>query len=149
LEIFRISDELAYAEQPGFQALKGLRDAGFQTLVNVRLENEQPAPEGPDVDRTGLDYVHLPIAQPEWSEDHFDALRAILRSRGKLPVLVHSAEGARAGILALTCHAAEAGWTVEQLRASARKLGLTIPDAGEAWLRSRGVAYDGHSARAP
>ncbi len=148
MEVFRIDDRLAFSEQPSAQELRALHRQGFDTLVNVRLPAEQPAPEQPEAERIGFRYVQLPIAQPEWSEELFDEFRRVLREHGERAVLVHSAEGARAGILALTCWAANAGWRVEQLEETATRLGLDLPDVATSWLRQHSAAYDSHP-RAP
>jgi protein tyrosine phosphatase (PTP) superfamily phosphohydrolase (DUF442 family) len=137
VEINWISDEIAFADQPTFQDLRWLNEGGFRTIVNVRWTREQPAEERPQVVRAGMRYVAIPIAQPAWSEDHFDRLAAALRDADARPALVHSAEGARAGILALTWHAAERGWSERQLEDRARELGLDLPAAARRWLARR------------
>jgi protein tyrosine phosphatase (PTP) superfamily phosphohydrolase (DUF442 family) len=141
MELFRIADRLAFAEQPSAHDLRALHRQGYSTLVNVRLPAEQPVSEQPDAERMGFRYVQIPIAQPEWSEAAFDAFYKVLRLHGDRPVLVHSAEGARAGILALTCYAAADGWQVEQLQAAAKRLGLDLPHVAIEWLRQHGSAY--------
>src|SRR4051812_24123706 len=105
MDIVKVSPQLAFSDQPSVRELHHLNKFGFRTLVNVRLTSEQPTREELAARRAGLRYVHLPIAQPEWSVDHFRLFDVALRRPHTLPALVHSAEGARAGILALSWHA--------------------------------------------
>jgi protein tyrosine phosphatase (PTP) superfamily phosphohydrolase (DUF442 family) len=142
MEVFRIADRLAFTEQPSAQDLRALHRPGFSTLVNVRLPSEQPVSEQPDAERMGFRYFHIPIAQPAWSEEAFDAFSKVLRLHGDRPLLVHSAEGARAGILALTCYGATAAWRVERLQEVAKRLGLDLPYVATTWLREHSAAYD-------
>jgi protein tyrosine phosphatase (PTP) superfamily phosphohydrolase (DUF442 family) len=146
LQVFRIGDRLAFTEQPSMQELRALHRQGFTTLVNVRLLAEQPAPEQPDAERIGFRYIQIPIAQPHWSARVFDELQRVLRKHGDRPILVHSAEGARAGILALTCYAAAEDWRVEQLAQAASQLGLDLPGAASDWLRQHSAAYNSQTS---
>lgn len=141
MEIVKVTAELAYSDQPSIRELHHLNRRGFRTVVNVRLPAEQRDDEGPEVERFGMHYVHLPVAQPDWSESLFDALAHALRSPRSRPALIHSAEGARAGIFALTLHAAEEGWTVHELERVGQSLGLDLPNAALAWLRRHSSIY--------
>jgi uncharacterized protein (TIGR01244 family) len=142
MDIIKLSPQLAFSDQPSVRALHSLNKFGFRTLVNVRLATEQPTLEESAARRAGLRYVHLPIAQPEWSVHHFQLLDAALRRRHALPALVHSGEGARAGVLALTWHAMKSGWSVEELMSTGGQLGLSIPAAAKEWLyRGDGASY--------
>lgn len=147
METVQVSDKLAFCEQPSFQELAALHERGFHTVVNVRLPTEQWGDEGLDAKRVGLRYVQLPIAQPEWNEHLFDQFRKVVSQHRNLPLIVHSAEGARAGILTLTYHAVEEGWTIEQLEGVARRLGLSIPAEARSWVYRHSSAYDAHAHR--
>jgi uncharacterized protein (TIGR01244 family) len=141
MDLVRVSDKLAYCEQPSFQALRGLRKRGFHTVVNARLPGEQLSDEETNALRVGLTYLQFPVAQRHWSLEVFDRFSALLHDQVPAPILVHSGQGARAGILCLTLHAARSGRTVEELEAQAQRLGLELPDAARAWLRQHGTAY--------
>jgi protein tyrosine phosphatase (PTP) superfamily phosphohydrolase (DUF442 family) len=145
MDVFRISEDLAFTEQPSAQDLRAARQHGFRMVVDVRLPNEQLTDERALAERFGLRCVRIPIGQWDWAEEHFERFAAAIAPERARPVLVHSAEGARAGVLALTWHAAEAGWSVDELEAAARRLGLDLPAAAIAWLYRHGSAY---SARA-
>lgn len=62
-----ISDQLADGGQPGADELKALREGGFATVVNLRLDGEAdqpwpPAEEGAAAETMGLAYHHLPVS---------------------------------------------------------------------------------------
>lgn len=141
MEIIWVNRDVAYAEQPSFRDLRHIRELGFRTVVDLRLDAEQPTPEDRDSRRVGLDFVRIAVPSVAALEDeHFLAFEKALRLHPR-PVLVHSAEGARAGVLAVTWHAVQNGWTAEQLDAFGRGLGLDIPDGAFAYLRRKSRAY--------
>ena len=139
MDIQKISVEIAYCDQPTAQDLQFLREQGVRTLVNVRLPGELLFDEEGIAEQRGLRYVHIPIAQREWSTDHFVELDKALERYHALPAVVHSAEGARAGILALAWYACHHGWAVDEVLRYARTLGLDMPAAALDWLRAKGA----------
>jgi protein tyrosine phosphatase (PTP) superfamily phosphohydrolase (DUF442 family) len=142
MDLVKLSDDLAFSDQPTFRELRHLRRLGYRTLVDVRLPAEQLAPEEDAAARAGLRFVRLPIAQPEWSTDLFDEFAAVVRRADGNKIIVHSGQGARAGILTLTYHAVREGWTVEVLEEAARQLGLDLPEASRSWVYQHSMAYD-------
>jgi len=141
MDLVRLSDTLAYSDQPTFRELRQLRGQGFRTLVDVRLPTEQLADEEEAAAHVGMRFVRLPIAQPEWSTELFDAFQAIVRRANGGKIVVHSAQGARAGILVLTYHAGCEGWSVERLEEAARRMGLDLPEASRSWVYLHSAAY--------
>lgn len=51
---------LFVAGQPTDEELRALPDAGFSTVINVRMPSEQDEPEGPKVEAAGMRYVSIP-----------------------------------------------------------------------------------------
>jgi uncharacterized protein (TIGR01244 family) len=140
MDIFKLDADLAYGEQPTFHDLKWLNEGSYRTVVDVREGWEQPEQEWANAERAGLRFVHVPVGE-RWTEEPFDRLAAILDDPGALPVYVHCDTGARSGVIALVCHAARRGWTVEQLDRTASRLGLDVPTAARRWLLRRSAAY--------
>jgi uncharacterized protein (TIGR01244 family) len=149
MNITKLSDDLAFSDQPTFQALRQVRRLGFHVVVDVRMPGEESVPERSTAARAGLRHVTIPIAQRDWAEADFDRMARVLRDARGRRVLVHSAEGARAGVLALACLAGRSGWTVDRLVETGEALGLDVPEPARAFVRRTSGAYRPDQAEAP
>lgn len=86
--------------QPTDEQLTALRDAGFQTVINLRLPTERGvAGEAETVADLGMTYVSIPVnGKAGLNEENASALAAALAEAEK-PVLLHCGSGNRVGAL--------------------------------------------------
>jgi protein tyrosine phosphatase (PTP) superfamily phosphohydrolase (DUF442 family) len=98
----RIDDGILGGGQPTEAALQQAADAGYRTIVNMRLIDEQGmlAGEAEFVRSLGMDYVELPISGGDaFTEINAKRLAEILAEPSALPAVVHCRSGNRVGIL--------------------------------------------------
>ncbi|MCG3181646.1 MAG: hypothetical protein BIFFINMI_04044 [Phycisphaerae bacterium] len=109
----KLSDRLAFADQPTEAQLRQLKDEGFATIVNLRGQGEanqplSPADEGRLAESLGLAYLHIPVTPQTLGVELGERFLAACREAAG-PVLVHCAAGIRAGLFAMIPHALDAG----------------------------------------
>jgi uncharacterized protein (TIGR01244 family) len=136
---------LAAAGQPTPEALKGLREMGFRTVVNLRAEKEGPADERAVVEAQGLRYVSIPVTTDSFSMADVEALEKVLDDPATAPVLLHCASSNRVGG-AWAVVQARKGKSLEEAEAAGREAGLHSPPMAAAVRRVLGVPA---SATAP
>jgi protein tyrosine phosphatase (PTP) superfamily phosphohydrolase (DUF442 family) len=141
VEIFWLTDEIGFCEQPTFHDLRELGRLHVRTLVDVRLPNERPASSAVAAERHGLRYVHVPIpAVKDLRPEDIDQLAKELRDPDTRPALVCSGEGARAATAALLCVAREAHKDWSWIERWATRLGLDLPLGMRAWIEGQPAA---------
>ncbi|MEQ8397921.1 protein tyrosine phosphatase family protein [Thalassobaculum sp.] len=108
----------------------GIRQAaedGFQTIVNLRTENEKqsldPEAEGRIVRDQGLSYLHHPVSGDDLSDKVVDRFRRTARTLPG-PILVHCATGKRSGAMVMIHLAVEQGLSGDQAVEKAAHLGF-------------------------
>ena len=112
--------------QPTDEQLEALRDAGYQTVINLRQPDERGTRgEAEKVAALGMTYVSLPVAgAADLSEENAAALAAALDEAAR-PVLLHCGSGNRVGaLLALKAFWLE-GASAEDALTIGRSGGLT------------------------
>ncbi|MFW2387548.1 MAG: fused DSP-PTPase phosphatase/NAD kinase-like protein [Polyangiales bacterium] len=94
-------DGLLVGGQPSPEQLKAIRDAGYQTVINLRTESET-GDEGEQalVERLGMKFVSIPVAGPAGlTEANARTLGKALAERDALPAVVHCVSGQRVSAL--------------------------------------------------
>jgi uncharacterized protein (TIGR01244 family) len=129
---------LAAAGQPTPEALRGLGEMGFRTVVNLRSEKEGPADEKAVVEAQGLRYVSIPFTPDTFSLADVLALERILDDPAAAPVLLHCASSNRVGG-AWAVMEARKGRSLEEAEAAGRAAGLHSPQMEAAVRRVLGV----------
>ena len=123
-----ITDGICTGPQPQDKDLQDLRDAGFGTVVNLRVAHEEegqlaPEDEGDQVRELGMSYLHIPVTmkqiRPEQVEEFSNALHVL-----DGPVYVHCKSGTRASIFAILHTAVEKGWSREETIGKAQEAGI-------------------------
>lgn len=76
----KVSDRLSAGGQPTEDDLHKLVEAGFKSVVNLRMEGEKNQPMSPDTERAkaeaaGLGYHHVPVSVTALGTDDLDAFR--------------------------------------------------------------------------
>jgi uncharacterized protein (TIGR01244 family) len=95
----KISEKVIVGGQPSAEDLRGLREEGVTTIVNLRLDGEDnqalsPKAEGDEARQVGLSYHHVPVSLANLSRDQIDAVRKVV-AEGDGPVYVHCGGGQR------------------------------------------------------
>ena len=129
---------LAVAGQPTPEALKGLGEMGFRTVVNLRSEKEGPADERSVVEAQGLRYVSIPILPDTFSLADVEALEKVLDDPSSGPVLLHCGSSNRVGG-AWAVIQARKGKSLEEAEAAGRAAGLHSPQMEAAVRRVLGA----------
>ncbi len=133
-----IQPGLAAAGQPASEALKGLREMGFRTVVNLRPETEGPPDERAVVEAQGLRYVSIPVTADTFSLADVEALEKVLADPAAAPVLLHCGSSNRVGGAWAVIHARK-GKSLEDALAVGRAAGLHSPQMEAAVRRVLGV----------
>ena len=86
--------------QPTDEQLAALRDAGYRTVINLRMPNEPGTGDEPEtVAALGMTYVSIPLSgAADLTDENAAALAAALDEAAR-PVLLHCASGNRVGAL--------------------------------------------------
>jgi uncharacterized protein (TIGR01244 family) len=129
---------LAVAGQPTPTALRGLKDMGFKTVVNLRSAAEGPAEEKAAVEAQGLRYVSIPILPDTFSLADVQAVGRVLDDPGAAPVLLHCGSSNRVGATWAVIQARK-GKSLEEAVAAGRAAGMHSPQMEAAVRRVLGV----------
>jgi len=85
--------------QPTVEQLYGLAEAGYRTVINMRLPDEQGNTQAPSVESAGMTYVSVPLeGAAGLSEERAKAFADAL-AEAERPVVVHCGSGNRVGAL--------------------------------------------------
>lgn len=128
-----IDDGLCVASQPERQQFAELRDGGFRTVINLRVDNEEdgmlrPFDEGDLVREAGMEYMNLPVSMKQLRPEQVDEFcHAVESLEG--PILVHCKSGKRAAAFAAACAARRHGWSSSQTLDELQKRGITLEDS--------------------
>jgi len=88
------------AGQPTAEQIEAAQAQGVQTVINLRPQGEmQEFDEAALVQKTGMNYVHIPVAGPDDINDANARLLDEALVPGALPALVHCGSANRAGAL--------------------------------------------------
>lgn len=109
--LYKVSDNLYRSAQPTATGMKNLRDAGIETIVNLRSFHS----DRDEIGSTGLAYEHIYMKawHPEWKE----AVRflQIVTNPRRTPVLVHCMHGSdRTGATVAVYRIAVQGWAKDE-----------------------------------
>jgi len=139
---------LAVAGQPSPEALRGLEEMGFRTVVNLRPEKEGPPDERAVVESQGLRYVSIPVTADTFSLADVEALEKVLDDTANGPVLLHCSSSNRVGG-AWAVIQARKGRSLEEAKAAGRAAGLHSPQMEAAVQRVLGVPTPAAAPSAP
>jgi uncharacterized protein (TIGR01244 family) len=116
---------LAAAGQPSADALAGLKDRGFRTVINLRTAGEPGyVDETKALEAQGIRYVHVPITAATFSAADVAAVRAVLDDPASGPVLLHCASANRVGAVWAALLTGQ-GKSMEEALAEGRRAGLS------------------------
>ncbi len=123
---------IATAGQPTPEALGKLKEQGFKTVINLRVETEPGAKEEAEIVKSqGLQYFSVPITPATLSQEKVDEVAKLLADPKAGPILFHCGSANRVGAV-WTVIEAQRGKSYEEAEAEGRKIGLTNPALIEA-----------------
>ncbi len=114
---------LAVGGKPSPEALAKLKEQGWKTVIDLRMETEGTAEEKALVEGQGLRYVSVPMSAATFKLEDAETVGRILADQTAGPVLLHCASSNRVGgVLAVL--EAKAGKPVDDAIAAGQKAGL-------------------------
>jgi protein tyrosine phosphatase (PTP) superfamily phosphohydrolase (DUF442 family) len=119
-----IDDRLATAGQPTEEQLAEIVEAGFETVVNLGLLDQDYSlvDEAGSVCELGLRYVHIPVSFTAPTVEDFQQFRETLREHAGRKVLVHCAMNMRVSCFMALYGEAELGWSRTEADAHVRRI---------------------------
>lgn len=125
------------AGQPEEKHFEQLAEAGFKTVVDIRLPEEpRDGFDEPEViRRAGMEYVNVPVGHETVDDETLDRLRELLRDPARRPMLVHCRSANRLGALLIAYFILDEGKTPEEAVEIATRAGLRSEALKQAALR--------------
>ena len=122
----RVDATVACAGATPPEAMAGLKDLGFASVINFRTEGERGAmveESRAAAEDLGLRYFHLPFreATPEVTETFLETVA----DPANQPVYIHCGSANRVGAMWLIKRVRVDGWSVEDATAEAEAIGLS------------------------
>lgn len=125
--IFQDGDVFFAGQPRDEEALRRLKDAGVDTVINIRAEEEMsriPYDEPAAVERLGMKYLQIPVTPKTFSGDAVDRLAdALDASQGKC--LIHCGSSNRVGGIWAAYLARKRGMDVDDALEEGRSAGLS------------------------
>jgi protein tyrosine phosphatase (PTP) superfamily phosphohydrolase (DUF442 family) len=92
-----LGDKIATSGQPTEAQLRQIREAGFDTIINLALPTSDNAipNEGSVVTGLGMSYIHIPVNFKEPTSQDFRAFCRVMRAFEDRRVFVHCAANMR------------------------------------------------------
>ncbi|MFP4135206.1 MAG: beta-lactamase hydrolase domain-containing protein [Halothece sp.] len=126
-----LSPEFAIAGQLTPEQLQSAKEAGYQSVVNLRVSEEQGFIDNQEAaEKAGLQYVHIPVS-PKDIQEISPVAEQVLAELDQLPkpVLVHCGSALRAGGMVLAYLGTRQGKTAEEVIAQGKQAGFTVIDS--------------------
>ena len=108
-------------------ALKGLKEDGFKTIINLR----QPTEPGANIEQNmaeakslGLNYVNIPVNGQAPDPKAVDQFLATIAKKENQPAFIHCGSASRVGALWLVKRVLQDAWPVEKATEEAKLIGL-------------------------
>lgn len=120
----KISDSLSTSGQPTPDQFTAIRDAGFESVINLLpsgLENSLDE-EGEIVRGLGLEYTHIPVDFKAPTAANFDDFTKAMQANARRNVWVHCAVNARVSVFVARYHHEVLGEPVEEAQAHISKV---------------------------
>lgn len=121
-----LEPNVAASGQPTPEGLRRLAALGFETVVNLRTEQEGAEAERTVVEAAGLRYVSVPVTAETLSLASITAVETALADPAAGQVLLHCASSNRVGAVWAAIQMRR-GKPVEQAEAAGRAAGLKNP----------------------
>lgn len=133
-----LAGNIVLAGQPSRETLAELADRGVKTVISLRQPAEERFDEASLCEQLGMKFVRLPIGNPDDLNQELigNACTLLKSASDDSGVVLHCASANRVGAIWLVHRVKEHGFTVEQARDEAKRVGLKTPE-----LESKAVEY--------
>jgi uncharacterized protein (TIGR01244 family) len=124
----RVDATFACAGATPPEAVAGIKEMGFASIVNFREEGESGArleEEADAADRAGIKYFHMPFRQP--TPEIADRFLEVITAAENQPVYIHCGSANRVGAMWLIKRVKVDGWPIEKAVEEAERIGLRTP----------------------
>jgi uncharacterized protein (TIGR01244 family) len=129
-------EDIATAGQPEEEHLKRLAEAGYKTVVDLRIPEEDRGLDEPEAARqAGMEYVNIPVGHEEVNDETFERFRELMADPECRPVLVHCSSANRVGALLIPYLVLDEGKSTEEAAKIASEVGLESDELKQAALR--------------
>ena len=122
----QVTPNLYRGGQPGREGFADLKRKGIQTIVNLRVEDD----ERQTVEGLGMKYIHIPVTLNAFTSANMplasiEAFFKVLADPSTGPVFVHCERGAdRTGAMVSFVRIAALGWDARRAYQEARDIGM-------------------------
>ncbi len=142
MDYVRVTNDFAVAKQPHLDDVKALASEGFQALINVRPEREEPGQpsskeEQGAAEAAGMDYAHIPVGVKSITLEDVRAFqKALAETDG--PAIGHCKSGLRAIALYTIGEVLDGRMRTDEVTGFGKRLGFDLSLA-EKWLNDNGT----------
>ncbi|HYN85219.1 MAG TPA: protein tyrosine phosphatase family protein [Pyrinomonadaceae bacterium] len=121
----RVNKDFCTGGQPRPEHLKTLRDEGVRAVINLRPRGEHRADEEEAAAKdAGLKYFNIPVVFRDPKDEQVAEFLKLTDDPANRPAFVHCAGAVRVGAFWMIRRVLRDGWTVDDARAEAEKIGL-------------------------
>lgn len=125
--------------QPTAAQLRAARDAGIQTVLDIRDPMEpRPYDEAEEARALGLRYINVPVTGGTLNDGTMERILEVVREADRSPLLFHCGSGNRVAGALIPFFLHDRGMTEEEATTTAMRVGLRGADMLE-W----GLGYAG------
>ena len=121
----RIDATVACAGATPPEAMAGLKQLGFVSVINFRTAEEEGANIGASqsaATAAGLNYIHIPFRAP--SDETTEAFLSAIADSANQPAYIHCASANRVGAMWFIKRVKQDGWDTDLAMAEAEAIGL-------------------------
>jgi protein tyrosine/serine phosphatase len=122
----RVNERLYRGAQPREGGISELAALGVNTIINLRDNDERAEREESEAHKAGLRYFNIPLARlGRPADEKVDRALALIDDPENGVVFVHCAHGEdRTGVVIAIYRISREGWTSEQAKEEANRLGM-------------------------
>jgi protein tyrosine phosphatase (PTP) superfamily phosphohydrolase (DUF442 family) len=129
-------EDVATAGQPEKGHLRRLAEAGYRTVVDLRIPEEPRRLDEPEVVRcVGMEYVNIPVGHEFVDDETFERFRGLMQEPERRPMLVHCSSANRVGALLIPYLILDRGKMPEEAVELASRVGLRSYELKRAAIR--------------
>ena len=127
---------VATAGQPDEVHLRGLAEAGYKTIIDLRATGEDRGLDEEEVVReAGMEYVNIPVGHETIDDETFEQFRRLMTDPDRRPALVHCSSANRVGALLIPYLVLDEGKDREKAVEAGKEVGLSSEELEQAALR--------------
>jgi protein tyrosine phosphatase (PTP) superfamily phosphohydrolase (DUF442 family) len=122
---FRVNDNFCTGGQPRLEHLEKLKAEGVKAIINLRTpEEHRAAEEEAKAKELGLRYFNIPVIYTNPREEQVTEFLKITDDPQNRPAFIHCTAAIRVGAFWMIRRVIRDGWTIEDAKAEAKKVGL-------------------------